>query len=235
MATSRELDIINVADIVVPEGRRPVGAEAVASLATSLDVIGLRTPITVRLVDNMDIDGHPTDGVPVLITGAHRLAAAKHLGWESIECWISPGCDEIDAEMWELAENLHRVGLTKEQRDEHIRRYAELVQLREEREKAPEKLRQSVGVSPATGGRGNKGVASKVAEETGLSARTVQRVLNPKPTKPAKIAADPLNDFEAREKQVSRLMSAWNAASPEAREQFLARIDKPVFDSTGAA
>lgn len=79
-----------------------------------------------------------------------------------------------------------------------------------------------------------KGIASTVAEETGVSARTVQRVLNPKPPKAAKLAADPLNDFEAREKQVSRLMSAWNAASPEAREAFLERIDRPVFDRTEA-
>ena len=51
-----------------------------------------------------------------------------------------------------------------------------------------------------------------------------------KQAKPARLAPDPLNDFEAREKQVNRLMSAWNAASPEAREDFLSRIDKPVFD-----
>lgn len=48
--------------------------------------------------------------------------------------------------------------------------------------------------------------------------------------KPTRLAPAPLNDFEAREKQVERLMSAWNAASPEAREDFLSRIDKPVFD-----
>lgn len=53
--------------------------------------------------------------------------------------------------------------------------------------------------------------------------------------KPFKMAADPRNDFEAKEAQVSRLMSAWNAASREAREDFLARIDRPVFDSTRAA
>lgn len=46
-----------------------------------------------------------------------------------------------------------------------------------------------------------------------------------------KIADDPLNDLEAREKQVAALMSAWNKASAEAREEFLGRIDTPVFDS----
>jgi ParB family chromosome partitioning protein len=48
--------------------------------------------------------------------------------------------------------------------------------------------------------------------------------------KEPKIAADPLPDALASERQVARLMDAWNAAGPEAREEFLLRIDSPVFD-----
>lgn len=48
----------------------------------------------------------------------------------------------------------------------------------------------------------------------------------PKVTKPAA----PLNDFETVDKQVAALMAAWNRASKEAREDFLARIDAPVMD-----
>lgn len=44
------------------------------------------------------------------------------------------------------------------------------------------------------------------------------------------LAADPLNDLEATEKQLSALMSAWNRAGPEAREKFMATVDAPVFD-----
>lgn len=44
------------------------------------------------------------------------------------------------------------------------------------------------------------------------------------------LAADPLNDLEATEKQLAALMSAWNRAGPEAREKFLESIDGPVFD-----
>jgi septal ring factor EnvC (AmiA/AmiB activator) len=39
---------------------------------------------------------------------------------------------------------------------------------------------------------------------------------------------------EAHEKQVANLMSAWNKASKEAREDFLSRIDTPVFDRSAA-
>lgn len=44
------------------------------------------------------------------------------------------------------------------------------------------------------------------------------------------LAADPLNDLEATEKQLAALMSAWNRAGPEAREKFLETVDGPVFD-----
>ena len=61
----------------------------------------------------------------VLVTGAHRLAAARLLGWEQIECF-KVDCDELDAELWEIAENLHRAELTALQRDEQVARWIEL-------------------------------------------------------------------------------------------------------------
>lgn len=43
-----------------------------------------------------------------------------------------------------------------------------------------------------------------------------------------KVADVPISDEEARENQVSALMSAWNKASAEARQDFLARIDTEI-------
>jgi hypothetical protein len=37
-------------------------------------------------------------------------------------------------------------------------------------------------------------------------------------------------DEEACENQVAALMSAWNKASAEARQEFLDRIDTPIMD-----
>lgn len=48
--------------------------------------------------------------------------------------------------------------------------------------------------------------------------------------RPVKLSDAPLNDFETVEKQVAGLTAAWNRAGPEARERFLATIDKPVMD-----
>lgn len=58
----------------------------------------------------------------------------------------------------------------------------------------------------------------------------VERALAQPKAKPTRISKEPLNDFEAKEKQVARLMDAWNAASAEAREEFMGRIDRPVMD-----
>lgn len=49
-----------------------------------------------------------------------------------------------------------------------------------------------------------------------------------------KLAPDPLNDPEAHEKQLDALMRAWNRAAAPVREEFMLRIDRPVFDR-GAA
>lgn len=59
-----------------------------------------------------------------------------------------------------------------------------------------------------------------------------ERALRGRPVSPA---ADALNDVEVLERQVEALMTAWNKASREAREEFLFRVDTPVFDNTRAA
>ncbi len=152
----RKVSMMFVDNIDVGARHREVSDEAVTSLASSMGQIGLRTPISVWCSE---------DGSEMrLMTGAHRLAAAKRLGWEQIECIVyldQP--DEVDAELWEIAENLHRVELTREQRDDHIRRYAELLA---EREKNQGTQVASPEIGYKKPPRQTKGVASKIAAET---------------------------------------------------------------------
>lgn len=171
MAAVEKLYIEN---IEVPARKREVDPEAVKTLAASMEKIGLRTPITIRSND---------DSMAVLVAGLHRLEAAKSLGWEKIDCFVLD-CDEIDAELWEISENLHRAGLSKEQRDEQIRRYAALMKERDEKKDGAD-----IMSDPSTDSIGRRkspqqreGIASKVAAETGLNVRTVRRVLSDKPT-----------------------------------------------------
>lgn len=215
---------IHVDDIQIGERHRALSDDAVSRLAASIKELGLMQPISVRLVDEMEVDGETLCGAPVLVSGHHRLAAAKELGWSHIDC-IEVSDDLLRAEMWEIAENLHRLDLTKEQRDEHIRRYAELVELQS---------RQSVVIeSKRNDGRGHRpeGTASKVAKATGLSKRTVERALNPKPAAEV-IPIAVRSEHDAVLAQANAIVSAWNRACPEARSIALELIDAPVFDRT---
>lgn len=48
--------------------------------------------------------------------------------------------------------------------------------------------------------------------------------------KAPKVADAPESDEAALERQVAALMSAWNKAGPDARREFLGRIDSPLMD-----
>ncbi|KQM58773.1 MULTISPECIES: ParB/RepB/Spo0J family partition protein [unclassified Sphingomonas] len=225
---------IHVDDIQIGERHRALSDDAVTRLVASMRELGLMQPISVRLVDEMEVDGALLAGAPVLVAGRHRLAAARALGWSHIDC-IEIDDDAIKAEMWEIAENLHRLDLTKDQRDQHIRRYAALI----------EALRATAIIQPRQNdapeiGYGKpppqvRGVASQVADDTGLSVRTVQRALNPKPVaEVVPLAARSQDDVILM--QANAIVAAWNRASPEARAIAMDQMEGgPVFDRARSA
>jgi len=219
---------VDVELVRVGDRHRPVNSEAVDRLAQSMKEIGLRQPITIRIVDDfVNEDGEISDGVALLVTGHHRLEAARRLGWEYIDA-VDADDDAMTAELWEIAENLHRHDLTKDQRDEHIRRYAELLEAKKSlvpQNAAPTELRSD---GRRKGPQHEKAIPRQIAEETGLSVDTVRRALNPRPPqqaaqpKPAEpvIARAPISDEDTIEKQVDAVMAAWNRACPEARDRI---------------
>lgn len=152
--------------------RKDVDDIKVNQLADSMRLIGLLQPITVYTPDDASVE---------LVAGRHRLEAARKLDWEDIPAIFAEG-DQIDREMIEIAENLHRLDLTKEQRDEHIRRYAELLKLKEEKIPEPQNAALEIGYGKPP--PRPKSIARKIADETGLSDDTVRRALNPKPKQP---------------------------------------------------
>jgi ParB family chromosome partitioning protein len=216
---------LHVGDIEIGERHRALSEDAVQRLAASMKDIGLRQPISIRVVDEMVIDGAVVSGVPVLVAGRHRLAAATMLGWTHIDC-IEIEDDAIAAELWEIAENLHRLDLTKEQRDEHIRRYAELLEARRV-------VSQQIASKPKSGPQGGRptGIPRQIAEETGLSVDTVRRALNPPSLQPKPVRSD----HDVILAQANAIVAAWNRACPEARDIALQQIDGPVFDNARAA
>lgn len=255
----RETELVSVNMIECGDRARTVRDEDVQTLMRSMAEIGLKTPISVRYCSDRPSEANGTEDSTVLVSGAHRLEAARRLGWEQIECFIVTDQSDDQARMWEIAENLHRAEISALERSEHI---AEWVKL-------SDKLAQ---VGPVSGGRGNAGGLRAAAREIGVARSDAQRAVKvaglsdeakaaardaglddnrsallsaaasadpvariseiaaAKIAKPFKVAADPIGDVEANEAQVARLMSAWNAAGADARQEFLSRIDTPVMD-----
>ena len=163
---------IRVDYIETGERHRALSQDAIERLAKSMAEMGLHHPISIRFVDDYQTaDGDTCDGVPLLVAGAHRLAAAKSLGWEKIDC-IEVDDDPVKAEMWEIAENLHRAELTVLERSEHI---AEWVRLTDGQPKA------QVAPSLHTGGRSDKGINAAV-RELGIGRTEAQRAPTRRPT-----------------------------------------------------
>ena len=250
---------VDVGAVHVPPNRRPVDERIMPALVTSLEMLGLQTPITVRHVEVMDIPGEgELHGVPVLVAGRHRLEAARRLGWELIPCVFMAG-DEQDARLWEIAENLHRADLSSEERRQQI---AEWVRLtvdkvlaeptplggQQPRERAISKAAREFGfdkstVSRAVAAESLTDVAKAEADRLGLNTRDrakasaapeeqqVQRVAEVAASR-VKPVPTPLNDIETEDQWRGAMMRLWNRAPDEWREHFIDYVQAPVFDNT---
>jgi ParB family chromosome partitioning protein len=167
--------MLNPADIIVGDRLRALDRESVKRLKESISRIGLKTLMSVR-----------SSGQGwTLVVGRHRLAACIELGINQIPVAAETG-SELEARLWEIAENLHRAELTTLERAEHISQW---IKLRGERgaaepcDQADDKPDQVGPVSelmPARGGRGRQGGVRAAARELGISRtdalRAVQRV-----------------------------------------------------------
>src|SRR5271166_3920316 len=103
-AASQTLKKIRIDEVEVRGKHRDLDPQKVKTLAASMDMIGLRTPITVTHIPL-------TPNEWALVTGDYRLAAAKYLGWEYIDAFIVGGT-KTDTRIWQLMENLYRAELT---------------------------------------------------------------------------------------------------------------------------
>jgi ParB family chromosome partitioning protein len=241
---------IMIEDVLIGDRRRDINVKAVEKLAQSIDQIGLRHPITVRRRGDKY----------QLIAGRHRLEACKKLGREHIPASIvaMAGDDarlweiaenlhraeltklERDLQIAEWIQITERIsvqlapklgrgrpegGISAAARELGIeeteaKRAVKVASLSEEAQQAA----RQVGLDD------NRSALLEAAGKT-TAQEQVAEIHRRKPApRVVKIADDPMNDMEAAEKQVATLMSAWNKAGPEAREEFLLRIDRPVMD-----
>jgi ParB-like chromosome segregation protein Spo0J len=156
-AVSRTLERIRVDGVRVIGKHRDVDREKVKTIAASMAMIGLRTPITVTYIPL-------TPNEWALVAGNYRLEAAKYLGWEHIDAFTIGGI-KTDTRIWQLMENLSRAELTALERAEHV---TELVQLVQESEKGGQ-VAHPGGKQPH-----DRGI-SRAAKALGFSREEVRR------------------------------------------------------------
>jgi ParB/Sulfiredoxin domain len=135
---------------------REINEKKLMSIKESMQQIGLKTPITVRQKES---------GALIVIAGQHRLEAAKRLKWKRIDCFVVRG-GKGEAQLWNLAENLHRAELQPIEEARALRKWE---QLTKSRGKDVQKA-QPGGRQPH-----DKGI-SKSAKRLGLSRERVRRL-----------------------------------------------------------
>lgn len=137
---------IKLDEIWVGPRMREVSPAMVNGLVVSLRDAGLKTPLSIRASS----DRTKTDSRPwILVAGAHRLKAAKHLCWKTIRCEIFRGT-EIEARVWEIRENLDRAELTVLEHADHI---AELLKATSQGEVLAQVAPKPLGGRPEGGAR----------------------------------------------------------------------------------
>ena len=147
---------------------REVRHPHVAALAESMKQIGLRTPITVRSVMKI-INGRDQPAWEI-VAGHHRYEAAIRLGWREIDAIEFDGA-ELDAELWEIDENLMRSELTEMERARALARRKEIYEIKHPETRA--------GVAGGKARQGSAAVkmtfAEDAADKTGKSRSAVER------------------------------------------------------------
>ena len=178
--TPREIEPTRIEFIVVGDRLRSVPEDKARALAKSMDEIGLQTPITVRVVDGMVVNGEELVSALVLVAGATRLRAAQILEWEYIDCFEIED-DELHARLWEVDENLMRAELSPAEEAGHLTERKRVWQEIEKAEKEAADLSDptwaTLSGSTNSGGRGHTGFATDTAEATSKSKTSINRAV----------------------------------------------------------
>jgi ParB family chromosome partitioning protein len=179
-----ELMSLALGSIEVPERLRSVSADHAGMLAADIKLRGLLQPVVVR--------GPMPGGRWVLLAGAHRLAAARVLGWAEIPAVAADVADGgWAAELVEIAENLFRNDLSALERAVYVVRYRAAWEVRHGRKGRGGDRRSAAfrGDADQTANMaglkseeqefldraGLSGFAEHVADRLGLTERTVYR------------------------------------------------------------
>jgi hypothetical protein len=127
--------------------------------------------------------------------------------------------DDIDAQLWEVDENLSRAELTTEEKRSHLRLRKQLWDRRQQ-----ESGMRRPALDIPRSGRGNEGFAAETATATGMSKRQINRLIaDPKPTSPKIISTgvEKVLGVDASESRLKAAQNAYNRLNDEERNAFL--------------
>lgn len=148
------------------EQPRPLITADVDRMAASLREVGLISPIRIRRAG---------DGWQI-VAGHHRVAAARAIGWESINAIVTEAGENLQAELIEIDENLCRSELSPAQRTAAIKRRKQIWEALH-----PGEIQVGQVVPPETGyGKPPpqvQGFAAETAAASGQSKRDINRDL----------------------------------------------------------
>ncbi len=164
-----KVESIPVDKVVVPDWRVRKEFDRDSSfeeLKKSINTHGLMQPIEVVPIE---------DGRYELIFGLRRLEAVKELGWKEVPAIVRQR-DEIERQMAEIAENIHRVNYSQTDRMLAIAKYAKLMAALMERRGRPQALTQEQ-VERAVELRKQGESLREIGEELGVDPATVLRHL----------------------------------------------------------
>lgn len=156
-----------ISDIVCSDRIRAVNTAAVKALSASIQEVGLLNPVTVSS-HTIVREGRARDGY-LLISGMHRLEAAKALGWTEIEITVSDLSGPA-AVIAECDENLCGTNLTASERALFTRRRKEAYEALH-----PETRHGGDRASCQLGDLKSDRFTADTATKTGQSERTIQR------------------------------------------------------------
>lgn len=171
------LQKITLKNVVASNQPRPLVTAEVDKLAASIKEVGLIQPITVR--EAVVIHGTAEQGWQI-ISGHHRVAACRALGWSEIDALVIDDVSHLQSELIEIDENLCRAELTASQRTGYTKRRKQIWEALHPEEKS---IGATCATTPTVSVRGRvgegrpEGFASATAEATGQSKATTNRAI----------------------------------------------------------
>ena len=162
----RQTVLLELDRIDLGQRLRTINGGTVQHLAESMKIHGLQYPIQVR----MEGDRY------ALVSGAHRLQAARHLAWPHIEAFVLDLLDEDTLALLEIDENLMRAELNPLDRGVFLARRKEIYE-----RLYPETRRGGDRRSSAYQGQNDdgshRGFVAETASFTPFSPWTIRRAL----------------------------------------------------------